>query len=162
MVSHRSGCQNMCARLHWLHWSWLFVGQSWTHGSAGIREILWGIINLINNDQDGAQGGWCTAGVLSCCLSWWSFEARHSQSLVLWSLKNYELQWVGGASCCLLRFGEELVQIWCRSGVLEHGHNQSLVQWIQDRGLYTAETFEDPRSPNLHISNIYQIYVYNK
>ena len=112
MVSHRSGCQNMCARFHWLHWSWLFVGQSWTHGSAGIREILWGIINLINNDQDGAQGGWYTAGVLSCCLSWWSFEARHSQSLVLWSLKNYELQWVGGASCCLLRFGEELVQKW--------------------------------------------------
>ena len=54
---------------------------------------------------------------------------------------NYGYQGVDTASYRLLRFGEKLVQIWC-SEDLEPGQNQSLVQWIQDRGLCTAEVEE--------------------
>lgn len=60
---------------------------------------------------------------------------------VLLNMINYGYQGVDTASYRLLRFGEKLVQIWC-SEDLEPGHNKSLVQWIQDRGLCMAQVQE--------------------
>ena len=56
---------------------------------------------------------------------------------VLLNMINYGYHGVDTASYRLLRFGEKLVQIWC-SEDMEPGHNKSLVQWIQDRGLCMA------------------------
>ena len=59
------------------------------------------------------------------------------ETLCLLNMINYGYQGVDTASYRLLRFGEKLVQIWC-SEDMEPGHNKSLVQWIQDRGLCMA------------------------